>query len=107
MHPFGIHHRNSNFDPEQNFDPLVFSLYSSERPKSALRPAGTLNKNLLATFRYVKSVRIHPVSRFPGIASLSCLVLPTELWSNPTCLSPARSVSGAEPSDRGAGGRQK
>lgn len=44
--------------------------------------------------------------RFPGCASLTCLVFPTELWSSPTCSSPAKSGSGAAPSDRGAGGHR-
>lgn len=62
-HPLGI--LNFSFDSEQNLNSL-FSLCRSEHQKSALRPAGTLSKNLLATFRYVKSIWIHPVFQVSG-----------------------------------------
>lgn len=37
---------------------LFFSLHSSERPESALRPAGTVSRTLLATVRYVAVARV-------------------------------------------------
>lgn len=91
--------------PQLTFHSLLFlfSLHSSERPKSIHRSAGTVSKNLLGTFRYMVVVLIR-FSRIPGPASLTCLLLPTDLWSDPTWRSPTRGSSGAEPSDRRAGG---
>lgn len=71
---------------------LFFSLHSSEGPESALRPAGAVSRTLLATVRYVAVARVQ-VSSFPGPASLTRLLSPAGLWSDPWWRSPTGSGS--------------